>query len=292
MSKARMRVIIAVLAMVFAATALPAAEEAGAAPEALALRAQVEKKFGAGYQFATDAGLRILFATTGDTNALTAIRERAEALGQALRKELFPRGLERYLAIVIPATWRGTAKGFFQPEEHTILLRAPNAAVLSHEFTHAMHLADQEARGQAHQNWIIEGLAAMYESSRIEEGLAVPLPNYRLKIIQNLVRGGHHKPWAAYVKFTQREFMREPGNHYSQARYMLMYVREAGTLRAWYDSYVAGFAEDPTGGKALEQAFGKPLAEIEKDWVRWLLALPPAPADAPPGIPAGGKANS
>jgi len=54
-------------------------------------------------------------------------------------------------------------------------------SILTHEFTHALHFADQEGRGQEHPIWIAEGLATLFESSKLLGGHAVPQANYRLK---------------------------------------------------------------------------------------------------------------
>ncbi len=251
-------------------------------PDARALRDAVVKKHGEGYLIEVDEKLKLVFATGGDRAALDELRAKIVAHAEVLKQELFPNGRGGYLAVVIPKEWRGTAKGFFQMEERTVLLKSPSGAVMHHEFTHAAHLADQEARGQIlHQNWIIEGLAALFENYEVVDGHMRVLPNYRLRIIQNLARGNHHKPWETYVKFTQKEFMREPGNHYSQARYMFAYVHEKGLLKKWYEAYVAGYKDDPTGARALEAVFGKKLPDIEKDWVEWLLQLPPTETKPP-----------
>jgi hypothetical protein len=246
------------------------------------------KKYGDGYVFEVEDELKLVFATAGDRKALGELKGGLVEYARALQNGLFPCGPGRYIAVIVPREWKGTAKGFYNPEDRTITLKAPSSAVLTREFTHVVHHADQQARNQVlHQNWIIEGLATLYEEYRIADGHLIPLPNYRLKIIQNLVKNGHHKPWTIYVKFSQKEFMREPGNHYSQARYMFVYLHEKGLLKKWYDAYVKGCTTDPAGAQAFEQVFGKKLAEIEKDWVEWLVKLP-----LPSAEPKSGKDGS
>jgi len=256
--------------------------------DARALRDAVVSKYGETLLIEVDESLKLIFATGVDRETLDELRARIAAHARVLRRELFPEPRETYLAVVIPGEWRGTARGFFLMGEDTVLLKDPSGAVMHHEFTHAAHIADQQARGQVlHQNWIIEGLATLFEQyEEGEEGRLRILPNHRQRIIQNLVQRGAHKPWPTYVQFTQREFMREPGNHYSQGRYMFAYLYEMGLLKSWYDAYVEGYAEDPTGGAALEKVFGKALPEIEKDWVAWLLRLS-AEGISPPGPPQG-----
>jgi hypothetical protein len=246
----------------------------GAESSAQALLTKLTQKYGVGYLYEVDEKLKLVFATNTGKEALDEIRRGLTAHAQALRNDLFSHDLDDYVTVAIPKEWRGSGKGFFNPEERSVIAKAPGAA-LFHEFTHALHFADQKPLGQFHQNWIIEGLAAVFESSRVLDGHLVPQSNYRLKIIQELARRGQQVPWETYVKFSQKEFMKRPGNHYSQARYMLMYLLDRGLLKKWYDVYTAGFAQDATGARALEQVLGKSLVEAEKDWVEWVVKLPP-----------------
>ena len=99
----------------------------------------------------------------------------------------------------------------------------------------------------------------------------------------DLAKAGKTVPWAEYLTWDQRAFMKAPGNHYSQARYMFIYLHSAGKLSAWYKTYVENFATDRTGALAFEKVFGKPLADIENDWLAWLakqeLPAEPQPAE-------------
>lgn len=239
-----------------------------------ALLEELKAKYGEGFQYAIDDKLKLVFATNTDAQTLEAIRSRLSLHAAALQRDLFTHPLADYLTVVIPKEWKGSAKGLYSPETRSVTAKSPGI-VLIHEFTHALHFADQQALGQFHQNWIIEGLGALYESSRIIDGHSVPQSSHRLKIIQGLAKNKKHVPFETYVQFDQKAFMKAPGNHYSQARYMLLYLFEKGVLKKWYDAYTAGFAGDPTGGKAMEKALGKPLAQIEADWLEWVVALPP-----------------
>lgn len=252
-------------------------------PHARELLDNLVKKYGDSYQYEIDDESKLVFATNTDRQALEKIRDRLTAHARALHRDLFDKGLQDYLTVAIPMEWKGSAKGWYNPSDNSVIAKGPGVELI-HEFTHALHFGDQMARKQMmHQNWIIEGLACLYESSEIVDGHAVPQHNHRLKIIQNVVRGKDCVPFATYVTLDQKQFMKRPGNHYSQGRYMLMYMYEKHLLKKWYDAYTAGFAQDPTGGQAMEQVFGKKLPEIEKDWVEWVLAIPPLakPATAP-----------
>ena len=63
----------------------------------------------------------------------------------------------------------------------------------------------------------------------------------------------------------------------------MMYLYSKGLLRKWYDAYVAGYKDDPTGGKALEATLGKNLGDIEKDFVAYVTALKPVPTQPTKG---------
>jgi hypothetical protein len=227
-----------------------------------------------GYRYAIDNDLHLVFAVYNEHADLDVVRSSLAPYAAAQQRDLFTHPLQRFLAVIIPKDWRGSAKGWFNPTDYTLTAKSPGA-VLTHEFTHALHMTDMEAFHQMHQNWIIEGLATLFEDSHIIDEHAQPQPNYRLKIIQNLVRGGHHVPFETYVTWDQKAFMKAPGNHYSQARYMLFYLHQKNLLKRWYDAYVASFAKDATGAEALRTVCGKPLAEIEKEWAAWILSLPP-----------------
>jgi len=272
--------VIAVSILPMAATGGTAGEEvenvAVENTEGTALRDAVLEKYGEEYLVEIIDEQKLVFATNADRETLDILREGIAAHEAVLQQELFPNPRQHYVAVVIPENWTQSGKGYFQFEERTVLLQSPSGAVMQHEFTHAAHLDDQQERGQLlHQNWIIEGLGALFENYEIIDGKMTVLPNYRQKVIQDLARDGRHKPWAEYVEFSRQKFMTEPRNHYSQARYIFAYVHEQGLLKEWYQAYVDGYDEDISGGRSLEKVFAKPLAEIEREWLEWLLSLPP-----------------
>lgn len=253
-----------------------------AADKVQEIRERLTKKYGQDLLYETDESLKILFATNTDRATLGTIRDQLTAHARALHRDLFDKGLQQYLTIAIPKEWKGSARGWYNPEDNSILAKGPGPELV-HEFTHALHFADQKGRNQMmHQNWIIEGLACLFESSEIVDGHAVPRHNHRLKIIQDVVRRKEQSPFATFVTFDQKQFMKRPGYHYSQACYMLRYLHDKGLLKQWYDAYTANFAQDRTGGQAMDKVLGKPLPTIEKDWCEWVLAIPPqAPKTAP-----------
>jgi len=269
------------------AAAAPAAEPAtptAAPPPTAATRLKsLQEKLGEGFLYEVDDSLKLIFATSTDRKTLDEVKLRLTSQARALQGDLFSTGLKDYVTVVLPREWKGSAQGFYHPEDRSITAKS-SGMQLVHEFTHALHWDDMQAHGQFHQNWVIEGLATLFENSELSAGHAVPQPDYRFKIIRRLVEGKHHVAWSTFVTWNQKQFMKAPGNHYSQAQSMMYYLHATGNLKKWYDIYVAGFAQDASGSAALEQVFAKSLPEIEKDWTEWLLKQP-IPEDPPRPTP-------
>jgi hypothetical protein len=256
-------------------------------PSAAVRLAQLKDKYGDGLLYEVDDNLKLIFATETERKTLEDVRKVLSAHARAMRVDLLATPLQDYVTVVLPREWKGSAQGFYNPEQRSIIAKTPGMQLL-HEFTHALHWDDMQAHGQFHQNWVIEGLATLCENAEVIDGHMVPRPDYRLKIIKRLVEGKHHVPWDTYVTWTQKQFMKAPGNHYSQAQSMMTYLHATGKLRPWYDAYVAGFSQDPTGAAAFEKVFAKPLAEVETDWVAWVLkqVLPKEALRPSPSTPA------
>ena len=237
-----------------------------------------------GYVYEMDHENRLIFGATVDAETLRDIREYLTGYAQAMSKGLFTHGLEQYVAVVVPkeGTLRGPVGGYYDHARHMLVARSIGM-VLTHEFTHALHAADQEALGQHHPIWVVEGLATLYETSEIRDGAVHPLPNHRLNILQRLIRSRQTIPLADFIKFDPRQFMAKPAVAYPEARYIFMYLYEKGLLRKWYEAYVSGFADDPTGAAALEEVLGRKLADVQEDWIQWVKALPAPPVSVTPG---------
>jgi hypothetical protein len=267
------------------------AEELPAAPAAPVVKltaaerlALLKEKYGEELIYRVDENLKLIFASSTDEATLDEVQKRLSSQAVALKAGLFPDGLNDYVTVVLPKEWKGSSQGLYNPEARSIIAKTPGAQ-LNHEFTHALHIDHMQAMGQVyHENWIIEGLAAFCETTDLVNGELVPLPNHRTKIIVNLAKGGKAVPWATYLTWDQRAFMKAPGNHYSQARYMFIYLQSTGHLAKWYKTYVENFAADRTGALAFEKVFAKPLADIEKDWLAWLVQQP-VPETPPPAAP-------
>ena len=100
----------------------------------------------------------------------------------------------------------GPSGGGYESGSHRLVARQIGYSLL-HEFTHVLHWADKEARGQNHPIWIAEGFATFSETSNIDNGHLVPLPNVRLARLQEAIRQNKMIPLRQFVKFDQNQYM-------------------------------------------------------------------------------------
>lgn len=247
---------------------------------------KLKAEFGEGYLYGVDHDMKLVFATNTDQQTLDDLKHRLSAYAAAQWRDLFTHQFDEYLTVVVPKEWRwGPAIGGFYNKENHILYARSVGMVLIHEFTHAMHYADQDGRGQTHPIWVVEGLATLFESSEMENGAAVPEHNNRLNMLQNFVRAKQAVKFEEFIRLSHPQFMRKAMYAYPEGRYMFMYLYEKGLLKKWYDAYVEGFAKDETGANAFEKVLGKDLDLVEKDWQDWVLKLKPPAMGASRGQP-------
>lgn len=171
---------------------------------------------------------------------------------------------------------------------------------LRHEFWHVLHWRDMESRNQRHPIWIMEGLCSLPEDVDIgPRGEMVVKPSWRTNIVRRLARGNGLTPWQQMFAMDQKRFIgSRPLAFYAQGRAVFMFLHQKQKLRAWYTAYVHSFAQDATGKEAFEQAFSKPLKDVEKDFRAWCKQLPEIeeevgrgranlPVDVDPGTGSG-----
>jgi len=241
--------------------------------------ADLKKRFGDDFICRIDHVNKLVFATDVDEHTLNELKISLSVYAAAQWKTLFDNRFDEYVTIVIPRVPRDLPRrlgGAYDPMNRQLIARSIGM-VLTHEFTHALHFADQTARGQRHPIWIIEGLATLFESSELVGGVAAPIPNHRANILKSIVRRDAYIPWPEFFRLSHSEFMAKSAVAYPQGRYVLMYLHEKGFLKKWYDAYASGYQADPTGTKAFEKVLGKPLDKIEADWLKWVRELKSVP---------------
>jgi len=243
------------------------------------VREALVKQFGKDYVYEIDHDRKLVFATNVDSQTLSEMKQRLTTYATVQWKDLFDNTFEKYLTIVIPRKkdwrWGQRVGGFYARSSHMLIARTVGLTLV-HEFTHALHYADQEGFGQSHPIWITEGLATLFESSRIVDGHAVPTTNSRLNALQRLLRRKAQIPLSELIRASHARFMQNPTASYSEVRYFMMYLHSKGMLRKWYDAYVEGYDSDRTGRASLEKVFGRKLDKIEADWHEWVMDQEPA----------------
>jgi len=232
-----------------------------------------------------DKGHNIIYMTNLGKGTLEAMKSQLNERADIQWKNLFTHRFRRPLAIlalarddfrkIVPNPGVG---GFYNPANH-VLVVPELSYTLIHEFTHALHNADAQARRQSHPLWIMEGLATLFESSIVEEGKIKCLLNPRLEVLRRAIQRNQAPSWDRFMEAGRGNFMRNAGLNYAYTRYVFYWLWEQGILKDWYEAYAAGYKHDKTGKRAFEYVLNMKLADAEKKWRDWVLACPTAPRD-------------
>lgn len=158
-------------------------------------------------------------------------------------------------------------------------------ATLRHEYWHVLHWRDMDAQGkgvggQRHPIWLMEGLCSLVEDVKVEgSGDAtrfIPTPSWRTNMVKRLSRGASGlMPWDVLMSLDQKRFIgTRPLAQYAQSRAIFCFLFERGKLAEFYTAYTRGYGEDPSGKSAMESVFGKPLKEVNREFIKWVKDQP------------------
>ena len=277
--------------------AFVAAKEKWQRRAAEATLAGLKARFGEGgaYRYEVDHRRKLIFAVGADEATFARVKDWLTRQAESQRRELFAHRPDAFVRVIIPtpADYRTliparNVGGMYHDATKTLIAQKIGLA-LTHEFTHALHAGDRAPLGQEHAAWVAEGLGAMYEGAAFDaQGALVPLDNQRTDTARRLAARKTFMPLEKLVTLSPAEMLERPLVTYAQAATLMSFLRERGELRKFYDAYKAGFAADPTGRAALEQATGMDLPAIQAAWVDWLLARHGAAA---PAAGRGGRAD-
>jgi tetratricopeptide (TPR) repeat protein len=256
------------------------------------------------YEWFTDKERNFIYLHNRSEEELAQIRKGLNDFAEVTWKTIFKNkpSLPLYIVLLSSADtqkmFKGGKGGFFNPATRTLFCgdipswRLAKTSIIQHEFTHALHNADVNARGQAHPIWFIEGLGTLYETAELDEAV-LPKHSQRLAILQDAIKRKQSTPWAEFMKMNQAEYMQRPIISYAQTRYMTFYLWEKGLLQSFYDDFAIkeNYDHDRTGREPYEVVFGKPIQAIERDWKAWVqsLKVPPVPFLGVGGKPKDGK---
>lgn len=238
--------------------------------------AALQQQFGKAYLYEVDEEQKLIFAAFTDQPTLDAIKKwlAGQARSQA---DLFAHKPDEFIRVVVPSladyrrlVYQRGVMGIYEDETRTLLVQRMGQ-VMTHEFTHALHAADQRAVGQEHPVWLREGLASMYEAAEFENGKLIPHDNFRLSYVQLACRKNSLMPLEKLLKLSVVEFENSPNLSYGQASSLMLYLYEQNLVHKFYDTYKSSYQTDPTGQVALEEVTGKNLLELQKAWTAWML---------------------
>jgi len=239
-----------------------------------------KKKYGERrYTYMVDDARRLRLALALDETSRTQMLEMLHRQGDWCVRELFGAVQNDPVLLAIPHPL--DFKDFFTDEntaglyEHAArrLVSRDTGASLRHEFVHLLHWGHMDRLRQAHLIWVQEGLASLFEDYEWEDD---GTPRFRPNIRHNLARSaatvGNAPAWTRFFVMNGPQFMQKAELNYALARSIFEFLADRGKLGAWYRAYTDGFERDPTGLRAMEQAFDRPAAEVEREWRRWLAA--------------------
>lgn len=258
----------------------------------------LKKQFGEDYIVDIDEERKIVYATNQSQACLEELKAALNDYADAQWKTLFDNRPTYYTTILCPSPEdfrkmvRSPGVGGFYNHQQKLLVCGNIGMTLRHEFTHALHFADIDARGQQHPIWIVEGLSTCFEESVLKDGIPTPLPNGRLNVVRMALATNKYITWEKFFKYSHRQYMQNAGVCYAESRYILYYFWELGKLKEWYDVLCETYEEDKTGKLSVERAFGKSLAEVEEDFKNWIANAPEPVGATPKGAPFFGVGTS
>jgi len=242
---------------------------------------KLRDQFGTRYRYAIDAPHKREFAVHASENALEELERMLNVEAESEAEQVFQHPPHDFIRIIIaaPADFakiehRAGVGGRYDDSTRTVLTKRIGPE-LRHEFTHALHAADQHATGQQHPVWLSEGLATLYEYPREngegDDRRMLPADTWRLSHVQSAAR--HHSliPLEKLLTLDRAAFTARPDLAYGESGSLLLYLYERGLLKSFYENYTAGYAKDPTGRAALEKTTGTSLDALQDAWIEWLL---------------------
>lgn len=237
-----------------------------------------KKKYGERrYTYITDDSRRLRLALALDETSRRQMLQMLDRQGDWMVRELFGEVQNDPVLLAIPHPL--DFKDFFDgpntagvyEHRHRRLISRDTGASLRHEFVHLLHWGHMDRLRQVHPVWIQEGLASLFEDYEWgDDGSPVFRPNIRHNLARRAAMAGNAPPWPRFFSLGHAAFMDKAELNYALARSIFEFVADRGKLAVFYRMYTEGFERDPTGLRAMEEAFGRPASEVEREWRRWV----------------------
>jgi len=246
------------------------------------------EQLGEGYAARVEAERKIVYVAALDDAHFAETAALLAAFDDAFARTLGGRARPWYVTVVLPTATdyrrllppeldRDDVTGFYDHAARR-LVALDRGRVLLHEFTHALHLAD--AGEQPHPTWLREGLATLFERSRVTRDGLAPYVDGRVVEVQRAIRENGLIRLQRLIGLDDKAFMRRAALAYAESRYLMLYLYGRGKLAAFYSRYKEGFDADPSGAEALAETLGEGLPRIEEKWRAWVAELRPAENEA------------
>jgi len=244
---------------------------------------KLKERLGEEYLIETMEDYKLVVVSNVSKASLESLKRSLTAFANAHWKDLFKHKPSYYITILIPKSMddyvkkfggQSGAAGFYNPNTRTLTVNlSTGTGTMIHEFTHALHYADMVALKQTHPQWIVEGFGSLYEQCSIKDGSGYGLLNWRLPGLQSALNTAKYIKWRDLMEKSSAMFRQNAALSYAEARYIFYYLQEKNLLRKFYQEYTQNYKDDPTGIKVIESLLGKPLEEIEKEWIPWVEKL-------------------
>jgi hypothetical protein len=130
--------------------------------------------------------------------------------------------------------------------------------------------------------WLDEGIAALYEVSRIRGAVVEGLPNWRGDVLREF-RGSRpsveqliRMDWRNFDDEAGESRGRKPAANHATARYLMLMLQERNQLAAMYHAFrsreVEALQSDPAAEaiRLVEKVTSKSVAALDKDFEEWL----------------------
>jgi hypothetical protein len=165
-----------------------------------------------------------------------------------------------------------TPYGFYSKANGGLFMNiATGGGTLVHEIVHPYVEADFPNAPP----WLNEGLGSLFEQSAEKDGHIIGLTNWRLAGLQQAIDRGDVMSFQALTHLdTDAFYGDEKGVNYAESRYLLYYLQQHDLLHAFYRSFRATRAKDPSGYGALVATLGeRDMNDFTSRWTAYVKQL-------------------
>ena len=166
-----------------------------------------------------------------------------------------------------------TKFGYYTSAHDALVMNiSTGGGTLVHEIVHPF----MSANFPGCPSWFNEGLASLYEQCGDRDGEITGFTNWRLRGLQEALRGDGVPSFKQLTATSRYAFYNEDrGTNYAQARYLCYFLQQRGLLVKFYRRFRETSKADPTGYAALQHVLGTEDLTVfqEQTWEPFVLEL-------------------